>query len=60
MSYSRITEDINKHASTPEVVDPALGDIGVVEERMADMKVVENKEENVHRISTPRRRLLTR
>ena len=52
MSYSRITEDINKHASTLEVVDPALGDIGVVEERMADMKVVENKEENVLDINT--------
>merc|ERR1719357_1307508 len=51
MSYNQITEEITKHASTPEV-DPALGDIGVVEERMADMKVVENKEENVLDINT--------
>ena len=48
MSDSEIKEKITKYASTP-VVAPAIRDIGlgVVEERMTDLKVVENEEENV-------------
>ena len=47
MSDSEIAEEKTKHASAAEVETTMGGDMVVVEAKMGDMKVVENKEEKV-------------